>query len=96
MREIGASFITNSLRTYHFQVSKLSLIQVSKAAPENVLKEENMEKQLTPVKAIRAKCIDCCCGEKKEVRECNMAECPLWPYRMGKRPTVVETVGKEG
>lgn len=46
-----------------------------------------MEKQLTPVKAIRAKCIDCCCGEKKEVRECNMAECPLWPYRMGKRPT---------
>lgn len=47
-----------------------------------------MEKQLTPVKAIRAKCIDCCCGEKKEIRECNMIECPLWPYRMGKRPTV--------
>lgn len=52
--------------------------------------------KLTPIKAIREKCIDCCCGEKKEVRECNMVECPLWPYRMGKRPTVVETVGKEG
>ena len=42
--------------------------------------------ELTPIKAIRAKCIDCCCGEKKEVRLCPIEWCPIWPYRMGKRP----------
>lgn len=42
---------------------------------------------MTPMKAIRAKCIDCSCGEKKEVRLCPIEWCPLWPYRMGKRPT---------
>lgn len=41
---------------------------------------------ITPMKAIRAKCIDCSCGEKKEVRLCPIEWCPLWPYRMGKRP----------
>lgn len=29
---------------------------------------------LTPIKAIRAKCIDCCCGDKKEVRECSIKD----------------------
>lgn len=43
--------------------------------------------KITPMKAIRAKCIDCSCGEKKEVRLCPIEWCPLWPYRMGKRPT---------
>ena len=42
--------------------------------------------KLTPIKAIRAKCIDCSCGDKKEVRLCPIENCPLWPYRMGKRP----------
>lgn len=42
--------------------------------------------KLTPIKAIREKCIECCCGDKKEVRECSITRCPLWPYRMGKRP----------
>jgi len=41
---------------------------------------------MTPIKAIRAKCLDCSCGEKKEVRLCPIERCPLWPYRMGKRP----------
>ena len=41
---------------------------------------------LTPVKAIRAKCLDCCCGHPSEVRFCTAVKCPLYPYRMGKRP----------
>lgn len=41
---------------------------------------------LTPIKAIRVKCIDCCCGDKKEGRECSITGCPIWPYRLGKRP----------
>lgn len=41
---------------------------------------------LTPVKAIRTKCLDCCCGHPSEVRICTAVKCPLYPYRMGKRP----------
>lgn len=41
---------------------------------------------LTPIKAMRAKCMDCSCGMAKEVKMCPIKDCPLWPYRMGKRP----------
>lgn len=40
----------------------------------------------TPIKAIRAKCLDCCSGQQKEVRECTIVSCPLHEYRMGHRP----------
>ena len=43
-------------------------------------------KCLTPVKAMRAKCLNCCCGQPKEVRLCPISECPLYPYRFGKNP----------
>lgn len=35
-------------------------------------------------KAIRLKCIDCCCGNATEVRKCPATSCPLWRFRMGK------------
>lgn len=41
---------------------------------------------LTPIKAIRAKCLDCSGWSTKEVRECQHDECVLYPYRLGKRP----------
>lgn len=41
---------------------------------------------MTPMKAIRAKCLDCCCGSFQEVRLCTSQKCPLYPYRFGKRP----------
>ena len=40
----------------------------------------------TPIKAIRKKCLDCTCGQIVEIRECPIIECPLYPYRMGRRP----------
>lgn len=42
----------------------------------------------TPVglKAIRAKCFDCCCGSAVEIRKCVVVTCPLWPLRMGSVP----------
>lgn len=43
---------------------------------------------LTPIKAIRAKCLDCCCGQIAEVRLCTVKKCALYPYRMGHRPKV--------
>lgn len=40
-----------------------------------------------PAKAIRAKCLDCCCGSSKEVEQCTCeASCSLWPFRFGKNP----------
>lgn len=41
---------------------------------------------MTPMKAIRAKCLDCCCGQTKEVRLCPVKKRPLYLYRFGKRP----------
>lgn len=41
---------------------------------------------LTPIKAIRAKCLDCCCDSRTAVRFCSVENCPLYPYRMGHRP----------
>ena len=39
-----------------------------------------------PIKAIRAKCIDCMCGQINEIPLCPGTDCPLWPFRMGKNP----------
>ena len=39
-----------------------------------------------PVKAIRAKCLDCCCGQANEVKLCPCSDCPLYPFRFGKNP----------
>lgn len=41
---------------------------------------------LTPLKAIRAKCLDCCCDQSNEVRLCPCKSCTLWPFRFGKNP----------
>lgn len=43
-------------------------------------------KNLTPMRAIRKKCLDCCAFQPKEVTLCTAEKCPLYPYRMGKRP----------
>lgn len=41
---------------------------------------------MTPIRAIRAKCMECSNGQFREVRLCPMPGCPLYPYRMGHRP----------
>lgn len=41
---------------------------------------------LTPIKAIRAKCLDCSNDSFKEVERCPIERCPLYPYRFGKNP----------
>ena len=41
---------------------------------------------MTPLKAIRAKCLDCCGEQAKEVKLCPSSDCPLHPFRFGKNP----------
>ena len=41
---------------------------------------------MTPIKAIRAKCLDCCLGQANEVKLCPVTDCSLYPYRLGHNP----------
>ena len=50
-----------------------------------------MAKKLkTPIKAIRELWLDCWGGSYNEVKYCVIQNCPVYPYRMGKRPTQVD------
>jgi hypothetical protein len=40
----------------------------------------------SPIRAIRAKCMDCSGENAAEVRKCVAVRCALWPFRMGKNP----------
>ncbi len=46
----------------------------------------------TPIKAIRAKCLDCCGYLYSEVVKCTVVKCPLFPYRFGKRPRDISDI----
>ena len=54
-----------------------------------------MGKKLNISKAIREKCLDCCCQDSKEVRRCSAIDCPLHPFRMGTESKTRETNMKE-
>lgn len=45
-----------------------------------------MSKQLTPLKAIRANCLDCSCNQPKQVKFCPITTCTLYFYRLGHNP----------
>ena len=44
------------------------------------------EKRVSPLKAIRLKCLDCSCGSSNEVKLCPVVKCPLYPFRDGRDP----------
>lgn len=52
--------------------------------------------KLTPIRAIRAKCLDCSNGQFKEVRLCPIKNCPLYEYRNGHRPIDKENIMENG
>ena len=41
---------------------------------------------MSPLRAIRAHCLDCCAGSAQEVAKCMALRCPSWPFRMGSNP----------
>ncbi len=43
-------------------------------------------KRMSPLKALRLRCLDCCGGSSPEVRMCVAVSCPSWPFRMGTNP----------
>ena len=51
---------------------------------------EAAEPITSPLKAIRANCVECMGGQRSLVRECDLRGCPLWPYRLGKNPFITK------
>ena len=41
---------------------------------------------MSPLKAIRARCLDCCGYQENEVAACTAVNCPSWPFRTGTNP----------
>ena len=41
---------------------------------------------MSPLAALRLRCLDCCAGSPDEVRKCVAMACPSWPFRTGKNP----------
>lgn len=42
--------------------------------------------RISPIKAIRRKCLDCSGGSSKEVSLCDVVRCALHPFRFGRNP----------
>lgn len=55
--------------------------------------EEN--KITSPLKAIRAFCLDCCGDNREEVANCLSPKCPLFEFRFGKNPYNKKTLTEE-
>jgi len=45
---------------------------------------------VTPMAAIRNKCLDCCCWNSTEVALCTATQCPIFPYRFGRNPQTTD------
>ena len=49
----------------------------------------------SPLKAIRAKCMDCTCYQRDEIKYCPVETCALHPFRFGKNPFINRTMTEE-
>jgi hypothetical protein len=54
--------------------------------PTAAVAEEAGHKRMTPMQAIRAKCLDCSAYQPSEIRLCEAVKCSLWPFRAGQHP----------
>lgn len=54
--------------------------------------ERSLTAKLTPMKAIKAKCMECSAGQRSEVRNCTVTTCALYGYRNGHRPKDEENI----
>jgi hypothetical protein len=69
------------------ELSAASVVIVSSPTPPT--------KALTPLQAIRKKCLWCCNGSTHEVALCPAKACPLWAFRFGHKPND-ELIARQG
>lgn len=53
-----------------------------------------MSEEITRKKAIQLKCLDCCCGQRVEIRKCPMLNCPLYLFCMGNEKKAKDLIAK--
>jgi len=54
--------------------------------------------ELTATRAIRMKCYDCMgweVGVERLIKECEIRDCALWPFRLGKNPSKKRHISEE-
>jgi hypothetical protein len=57
--------------------------------PREMSRDELMaadHEPMSALRALRAKCLDCCAQQPNEVALCAAVDCPSWPFRMGTDP----------
>jgi hypothetical protein len=52
----------------------------------NTFKKGVIKMNLSPLKSIKKYCYECSGNSKKNVRECHITDCPLFPFRQGRNP----------
>ena len=57
-----------------------------KATPSREALEALGLRRMSPLKAIRKRCLECTCGSAREVALCPSRSCPNWPFRFGSDP----------
>lgn len=67
----------------------------STTALKEAIKEMKQCEKLTPLAAIKLKCLDCANYEKSEVKNCTIEDCPLYDFRLGKNPNRKRTMTEE-
>lgn len=74
------------------QTQEIELCQSQKTCPIWPLRFGKSVKGISPLKAIRAKCLDCVGGGPSDVKDCDPASdnCALWPFRFGTNPNYSE------
>jgi len=55
-----------------------------------------MNKKMTPLKAIKEKCLNCSGWERRSVKNCEHTDCPLYFFRFGKNPHMQRPEYPEG
>jgi hypothetical protein len=54
--------------------------------PTAIVAADAGHKPMSPMQAIRRKCLDCSGGQIVEVKLCEAVTCSLWPFRAGRHP----------
>ena len=50
--------------------------------------------KVSPRQAIKQKCLDCCCFQRKEAADCRVPSCPLYAYNPLRRKFVARSAVK--
>ena len=75
-----------TLRLFYHQFNMVKHTYITKKGTET--------KDISVLRAIRLKCLDCSGWVKDDVKNCHLKDCALWIYRFGKNDSRKGVGGK--